>query len=941
MLTSEQTGECLKRTGVSVLLTSISNMLAFFSAAIIPIPALRSFSLQAGILIFFNLASVLLVYPAICSWDLKRRDDKRIDIFCCFQSFENKNMVIELQPRSREFEMHEQSPPPTYSPPPPRYSPSPPPSYNAVIMHNTVAQTALDGSHAITSLAHEGTPPPSPANSGSILSTLFGILNGIPGTNYLTTASSQQRLTVPDGISFRERFARVQRECLSTSLSSLATKYYGPFLQRTPVKVFTVLFFFILLILGIYGTTKVKDGLDLTDVVPKGTTEYSFLETQSKYFGFYNIYLVTKGGFDYPNNQNLLYEYHRAFQSVGNIIKREDGSMPTFWLSQFRQWLQELQKAFDKDKSAGNLNQDGWNSNCSHDGILAYKLIIQTGDIDNPIDRQRIKLFTYVHQNRLVDSNGLVSQDAFYNYLTAWVTNDALVYAASMADLHPKPKDWIHDPFDRDFNIPKAQPLIYTQLPFYLTNLSTTEAILDTIIAIRSICDTYSNKGLPNYPSGIPFTFWEQYINLRFYLMLAILCVLFVTFVVLTIVLMNPWLASIVVVVLTVILVELFGFMGLSEIKLSAIPAVILIVTVGIGVEFTVHISVILICKCLGFLTAIGSRNKRMVMSLEHTFAPVVHGAISTLLGIVMLVGAEFDFIINLKQELSLSGHVMRVYGASGTLKVQANCRLTLVLINCTLRITTTTGKQGTNEHINSMQNTRLDGSRNLRNTVIKTRLLLLNMIIQIKTIKHDYSNKNYSPLSCPQALQMYQMIALYVYLIKDDLEQLSKDTTAPWKVLDPCVQVYVGELPAAEQAPFLVQEYEGFVPSEVHVRVIVLPSLTWPLDGDEVMVALKDVYWLQDELNIFIRFVTDFYKINKLVLFTFYNRFPPGQKNSKTDGAAVMTGKLNGPGEPSQIFTPFLQNVIFGIGLPDAEQFNIMESPVMREIVFPTTLAI
>ncbi|KAJ8305821.1 hypothetical protein KUTeg_016366 [Tegillarca granosa] len=121
--------------------------------------------------------------------------------------------------------------------------------------------------------------------------------------------------------------------------------------------------------------------------------------------------------------------------------------------------------------------------------------------------------------------------------------------------------------------------------------------------------------------------------------MLAILCVLFVTFVVLTIVLMNPWLASIVVVVLTVILVELFGFMGLSEIKLSAIPAVILIVTVGIGVEFTVHISV-------GFLTAIGSRNKRMVMSLEHTFAPVVHGAISTLLGIVMLVGAEFDFII-------------------------------------------------------------------------------------------------------------------------------------------------------------------------------------------------------------------------------------------------------------------------------------------------------
>lgn len=40
-------------------------------------------------------------------------------------------------------------------------------------------------------------------------------------------------------------------------------------------------------------------------------------------------------------------------------------------------------------------------------------------------------------------------------------------------------------------------------------------------------------------------------------------------------------------------LVELFGFMGILGLKLSAIPAVILIVTVGIGVEFTVHVAVV------------------------------------------------------------------------------------------------------------------------------------------------------------------------------------------------------------------------------------------------------------------------------------------------------------------------------------------------------------
>lgn len=47
------------------------------------------------------------------------------------------------------------------------------------------------------------------------------------------------------------------------------------------------------------------------------------------------------------------------------------------------------------------------------------------------------------------------------------------------------------------------------------------------------------------------------------------------------------------IVILTFILVELFGFMGILGLKLSAVPAVILIVTVGVGVEFTVHVAVV------------------------------------------------------------------------------------------------------------------------------------------------------------------------------------------------------------------------------------------------------------------------------------------------------------------------------------------------------------
>jgi hypothetical protein len=64
---------------------------------------------------------------------------------------------------------------------------------------------------------------------------------------------------------------------------------------------------------------------------------------------------------------------------------------------------------------------------------------------------------------------------------------------------------------------------------------------------VREVCEEFSSRGLPNFPSGYPFTYWEQYINLRFYLLLALLCVLTTTFLVLTITLMNPWLAAVVV----------------------------------------------------------------------------------------------------------------------------------------------------------------------------------------------------------------------------------------------------------------------------------------------------------------------------------------------------------------------------------------------------------
>lgn len=48
----------------------------------------------------------------------------------------------------------------------------------------------------------------------------------------------------------------------------------------------------------------------------------------------------------------------------------------------------------------------------------------------------------------LVDIDGIIYPKAFYNFLTAWTSNDALAYSASDAAFYPEPKQWIHDPSD-------------------------------------------------------------------------------------------------------------------------------------------------------------------------------------------------------------------------------------------------------------------------------------------------------------------------------------------------------------------------------------------------------------------------------------------------------------------------------------------------------------
>ncbi|NXU15240.1 PTC1 protein, partial [Pardalotus punctatus] len=614
----DRTGECLKRTGASVALTSISNVTAFFMAALIPIPALRAFSLQAAVVVVFNFAMVLLIFPAILSMDLYRREDRRLDIFCCFTS-PCVTRVIQVEPQA-----YAENDNTCYSPPPP-YSSHSFAHETQITMQSTVQLRTEYDPH--TQVYYTTAEPRSEISVQPVAVTQDNLSCQSPES----TSSTRDLLSQFSDSSIH----CLEQPCAKWTLSSFAEKHYAPFLLKPKAKIVVIFLFLGLLGLSLYGTTRVRDGLDLTDIVPRETREYDFIAAQFKYFSFYNMYVVTQKA-DYPNVQHLLYELHRSFSNVTYVLLEEDRQLPKMWLHYFRDWLQGLQDAFDSDWETGKITYNNY-KNGSDDAVLAYKLLVQTGNHAKPIDISQLT------KQRLVDADGIINPNAFYIYLTAWVSNDPVAYAASQANIRPHRPEWVHDKADympeTQLKIPAAEPIEYAQFPFYLNGLRETSDFVEAIEKVRAICNNYTSLGISSYPNGYPFLFWEQYIGLRHWLLLSISVVLACTFLVCALFLLNPWTAGIIVVVLALMTVELFGMMGLIGIKLSAVPVVILIASVGIGVEFTVHVA-------LAFLTAMGDRNHRAVLALEHMFAPVLDGAVSTLLGVLMLAGSEFDFIV-------------------------------------------------------------------------------------------------------------------------------------------------------------------------------------------------------------------------------------------------------------------------------------------------------
>ncbi|KAJ1374370.1 Protein phosphatase type 2C 3 [Parelaphostrongylus tenuis] len=472
-------GILLKETGMSVMVTSINNILAFCAGYILPIPALRSFCSQTAVLLAFNLMSLMFIFPAFIGLDLRRVRAGRRDLVYCGP------------PSDPHSEKGEKLP------------------YN-------------------------------------------------------------ENLTNP---AYTEAYTRDQPWY---TVGGFLTLFYIPLLKRPTVKALVLLITIGGVIFGLYGMYTTTLGLELADVLPENTAPAAFLKAREKYFSFYPMFAVLRGkNIDFPNQQRLIDEYREALGSTSYMVKA-NGNLQPYWMSMLRVWLESLQEALDKEIAKGTMDPitgmpiKGMEKP-PPEALIARRLVCSYGENYNCTGR--------IGHIKMVE-NGIIRPESFYNYLTGWYNIDNMMYYVSQASFKPPPPYWQMS--SSETVVPPARPLLYCQIPFYQTNLTDTPVTVNMIEEVRAVCDAYTAKGLPNFPNGLAFTFWEQYLFLRWNLFCAICVIAFAVFAVISLLMFNPWAAAMVMVIVVIVTIELGGCMGLVGIKMNPISAVTLISAVGI-----------------------------------------------------------------------------------------------------------------------------------------------------------------------------------------------------------------------------------------------------------------------------------------------------------------------------------------------------------------------
>ncbi|CAG7907360.1 unnamed protein product [Brassica rapa] len=133
------------------------------------------------------------------------------------------------------------------------------------------------------------------------------------------------------------------------------------------------------------------------------------------------------------------------------------------------------------------------------------------------------------------------------------------------------------------------------------------------------------------YPYSVFYMFFEQYLDTWKTALINLSIAIAAVFAVCLIITCSFWSSAIILLVIAMIIIDLLGVMAVFHIQLNALSVVNLIMSVGIAVEFCVHIT-------HAFSISSGDRNQRMKEALGGMGASVFSGiTLTKLVGVIVL----------------------------------------------------------------------------------------------------------------------------------------------------------------------------------------------------------------------------------------------------------------------------------------------------------------
>ncbi|PIA46753.1 hypothetical protein AQUCO_01500358v1 [Aquilegia coerulea] len=175
-----------------------------------------------------------------------------------------------------------------------------------------------------------------------------------------------------------------------------------------------------------------------------------------------------------------------------------------------------------------------------------------------------------------------------------------------------------------DLNGYESGVITASEFRTYHTPLNKQSDFVNSMRAAREFSSRVSNTlKMDIFPYSVAYIFFEQYLDIWRTALINLAMALGAVFIVCWLITCSLWSSAIIIFVLAMVVVDLMGVMAILNIQLNAVSVVNLVMSIGIAVEFCVHIT-------HAFSVSNGDREHRAKEALSTMGASVLRLATST-----------------------------------------------------------------------------------------------------------------------------------------------------------------------------------------------------------------------------------------------------------------------------------------------------------------------